>query len=187
MQTIYIFRHAQAESGENDKYRTLSEEGLKQTIEMKKSLPSFDFVISSPAVRTFVTASLLNGSREIEILDPLYDLVKSPKVSKAYSRLKNATPKEWYEDEEIGEMVKRNADDYMPRIKEVIEKADEDSNILIVTHAVVANIIAKKLMNGYVIYQKLAMSHNLGECEAIKVKLDIDLVRNAYRIIKYEV
>lgn len=187
MKTVYIFRHAEAESKDDDFSRHLTERGHKQALKMEEKLPEFDVAISSPAFRTFITAVLLT-SKEISIhtLDPLYDLVDSSKIAESYSRLKGATPKEWYEDEKIGDIVQDNESDYMPSIRETIMESDEGSNILIVAHAVVVNIIAKNLMDGYGKDQRWVMGLNLGECECIKVELDLGLLSGVHHL-KYEV
>jgi broad specificity phosphatase PhoE len=81
MSTVYLLRHA-----EKDAHGILSAHGKSMAMLLRKRLPAFGVVVSSPSPRSLETAELLTGHQPI--VDARADYPRAPQdVSDAINKL----------------------------------------------------------------------------------------------------
>ena len=167
---IYSARHANAISGEIDIERPISEIGKEQAAKMAKRLSGvkFDFVFASPAKRALMTASIIAPGKDITLIPELYP-VGNEAMDKMFQELKYS-PLRAYQKHVLGDTI--TAMHYsqwkgiLQAMKSVKIMFGGKETILIVSHAVTANIITNFFDHG-----STSLDTSLGEAEALGINL----------------
>ncbi len=147
---IYILRHGQTDYNKNGIFQgrnniSLNEEGIKQITETSKELKKikFDKIYVSPLKRTIETAKIVTENK-LEIDDRI--------IERSFGKLEGKKSIPDYEErqKEFGiESIKDLENRVSNFLQDIINKNNEESNILIVTHGGVAQIINKLLDKRY--------------------------------------
>jgi len=160
---IYLTRHSKTVWNEEKRLQgrldsPLTKEGLENVFALKKHIQDmhFDYVFSSPIKRAFDTASLLFDETSIikdeRLMEMNFGILEGQKISEILKTNHDLYYDLWHRPEVFtiipgGESY----DDVILRVKNFlndIQKLDEDSHIMIVTHGMLF-IVLLATMLGY--------------------------------------
>lgn len=172
MPVYTIVRHGQAERGEKDFPRKLTEMGRAQVRGRRVALgePTFDLVIASPATRALETAEIIAGVNllSISLCDALYEpsnrsdceVITGLFAEIGYAPFRIYTVEAPYE-------FGRYTIEVGAAIKKLIPP--QASQILVVGHAVLLNCLILSMIGEDDRYADLVLDANLGEAEGFRV------------------
>lgn len=169
---VTLIRHGNTSKAANDLDRQLTEAGVKQAMDRRKTFSrEFDLVLSSTAVRARDTAAIIANVEATKVLtlEELY-LPKDPGDKKAiddmFAKLLYA-PLRAYRDADVTGALFRYGENGAKIIRDAIENAGAD-NVLIVGHAVLLNAIV-----AYVVGETdLVLDTSLGEAEGFQISMN---------------
>jgi len=148
---IYVIRHGETDVNLENKINSLNEDdlnktGIMQAQEVGKKLENidYDFIISSPLIRTKHTAELLNvKNKKISFDNRLIERDAGVFTKQSIDNIDsndwwNLNPKEDYKDAETVKNVLDRIYDFLDELK----KKYKDETILLVTHGGVSKAIS---------------------------------------------
>ena len=148
---IYVIRHGETDVNLENKINSLNEDDLNQTgimqaQEVGKKLQNieYDFIISSPLIRTKHTAELLNiKNKKISFDDRLIERDAGVFTKQSLENIDsddwwNLNPKEDYKDAETVKNVLDRIYEFLDELKKKYQK----ETILLVTHGGVSKAIS---------------------------------------------
>ena len=147
---LYVLRHGQTNYNKEGRFQgrndiELNEEGIEETRKTAKNIDNieFDKVFVSPLKRTIQTARIVTNN-ELEIDNRI--------IERSFGKLEGKKGIPDYEErvEEFGiETIEHLEERVRDFLKEIINKYNSDTNVLVVTHGGVAQIINKVLDKNY--------------------------------------
>lgn len=167
---IYSGRHGNVGHAKNDIGRALTDLGEQQAAQTGAKLAgvNFDIVFSSPARRSRETANIIAPGNGIIEISELYPTSKDLEIM--FKELGYA-PLRDYLNHKLGKAVWDIGHDAQDRITDAIINMGahhaENPNILIVSHAITANIVA--LFFSPRKEDEVCMDSNLGEADVLKI------------------
>lgn len=162
-----LIRHGNAEDGEPDETRHLTEKGREQATGCRKKMEpiSFDLVISSSAERARETATILSGSKSIIFLDELYyspNEADYDAMEALIDQLGCATLQAYYDKDKS--LMERYGNSTNRTIRQLVRK-HKAKDVLIVGHAPLLTDTAYFLSG----WNPSILDYNLGECEGVYI------------------
>ena len=170
---IYIMRHGttvwnekEITQGRSQNRLSIAGKSLAEEVSLKNKNTKFDIIISSPLMRTMQTSNIMNKYHKVKIL-------KDERLTELDKGIFTGRKKESLTKEEL-ELKKtlhpstkiESKDQVYARVKSFVDHLKEIKNydnILVVTHAIVANLMCDILNN-----QEIQLNHyrsNFKNCE----------------------